>query len=401
SSLAEKQQQERSGVSKDRQRAIITALWEKWPYNPQLFVRDLEHAGYILACGRDAAEKSGKPQPPRYVVVDRAGETHALARQIAGVRTKEIKAYLARDYPLDQLPDVEQAKTRQLEAIAKIPDPREPEKTRQPQEPPRDTRAEDLASRQQERRAPLLAELTEADARHEKERAALAGLHLSENRGILTERAMHQPGPLRAFVLRITGFSMLIGAKHRREDAARAKAQALQAEALKGRHDRELADIERRLSALDAIDARESLSLATALKREAFQRALAPHDRRDLIAEIGRMVEIEPDIIEPVATPPVSAPEVKPAFTRAGPASTPARDDTRTPFGKLKGLFNLVRDTVVPPVKPEFQKAADPVPEKPVDTCGDSALDRARRAAAEIRRREQEHKSRDRDSGRD
>ena len=100
--------------------------------------------------------------------------------------------------------------------------------------------------------------------------------------------------------MRITGFKMLIGLKHRREDAVRAKAQAAQKEALEDRHDRELKDIARRERALDAIDAREKFSLETTLRREAFQKSIALPARRPPAPAL------QPEF-ENAATPPLAA----------------------------------------------------------------------------------------------
>jgi hypothetical protein len=84
-SLAEKQQEERSGITKEERRAAITAVWRKTKTGAA-FVRALEESGYYLARGDRRS----------YVVVDGAGEIHSLSRQIEGATTTDIKARLAR-----------------------------------------------------------------------------------------------------------------------------------------------------------------------------------------------------------------------------------------------------------------------------------------------------------------
>ena len=64
----------------------------------EAFRAALSQKGYILAKG----DRRG------FVVIDRYGDVHSLARQIEGVKTRELKAKLA---PLaDQLPTVDQAR---------------------------------------------------------------------------------------------------------------------------------------------------------------------------------------------------------------------------------------------------------------------------------------------------
>ena len=83
SNYQEKQQQERSGVSREECMQAITAVWQQHK-DPHAFVKALEETGYHLARG-----DSG-----RYVVIDHAGEVHSLPRQIEGVRSNEVKAFL-------------------------------------------------------------------------------------------------------------------------------------------------------------------------------------------------------------------------------------------------------------------------------------------------------------------
>ena len=95
-----------TSVPKEDRMAAITAVWYEHNEDPHAFVKALEKAGYHLA--RSATERYAGDKG-RYVVIDLAGEVHPLAREIEGVRTKQIKAFLGADYPLDKLPDVETA----------------------------------------------------------------------------------------------------------------------------------------------------------------------------------------------------------------------------------------------------------------------------------------------------
>src|SRR5690606_10309465 len=78
--FAEKAMAEASGITPEQRRRTITALFRSSD-SGEAFRAGLERAGYVLAQGERRA----------YVVVDRAGHVHALARQIDGVKTKDVK----------------------------------------------------------------------------------------------------------------------------------------------------------------------------------------------------------------------------------------------------------------------------------------------------------------------
>ena len=103
--LAERQQKERNGVSKEQRMADIATCWRETG-NALAFVQALEAKGYFIARGDQRA----------FVVVDLHGEVHSLSRQLSGVaKSKELKERLA-SLPLEALPDIagaqEQAKRK-------------------------------------------------------------------------------------------------------------------------------------------------------------------------------------------------------------------------------------------------------------------------------------------------
>jgi hypothetical protein len=102
-SRSEQQQGERAALSPAERKAQITALWERSD-SGQAFTAALDDAGYVLAQG----DRRG------LVIVDEAGEIHALARQIKGAKTREVEARL--DH-IDKaaLPDVTAALAMQME----------------------------------------------------------------------------------------------------------------------------------------------------------------------------------------------------------------------------------------------------------------------------------------------
>ncbi len=86
-SRSELRQEERTGIKAKTVRADVTAAYQASD-GPEAFVSALHDKHYVLARGdrRD------------YVVVDRAGGIHSLARRIEGVNAAELRAFMA---PLD------------------------------------------------------------------------------------------------------------------------------------------------------------------------------------------------------------------------------------------------------------------------------------------------------------
>jgi Relaxase/Mobilisation nuclease domain len=347
SNLAERQQEERTGTSKAERMAAIREAWDKSVDGPS-FVRALEERGYVLARG----DKRG------HVVIDRAGEVHSLSRQLGkDITAKMMRERLGPDYASDKLPDIETVRDRRKDAARE----NTPEPARDLETAPVDDRREKLEQSQAERRAPLADDREKTLARHAREREALTELHASENRGILSARAFRQPQGLRAFLMRITGFKMLIGLKHRREDTVRAKSQTAEMRALEDRHRRELKAIGRRDRALDAIDAREKFSLKTLLRREAFQKL----------------------IILPVRKP-VQAQPLTPAFERA---ADPRLAATGTDGGSVRAVFNRLSGAFSLPKT--FNRAADPAaPAQSADDPVNPRLELARRLRDELLRQQ-------------
>ncbi len=274
--LGEKQQQERSGISKQQRRAQITKLWSENP-NARSFVKALEANGYFLARGDRRA----------YVVVDMYGEIHSLSRQLDGVKAKEMKARLGTAYDPERLPEAvtaqkwasdkrealllqtqkqkaEEQKRTSLEkraAAAKETSPR---------------RRDDLASTHAARRAGLDTKKQQLAQRHDAERRALADLQSSRNAEIARQRSARQPKGVIALLARVTGYDALTTYRQKRHDRKMEEEFKAQKDALGRRHAREMEDFKHRERGLTSLEKRERRSLETALRREAFRRIAAP-----------------------------------------------------------------------------------------------------------------------------
>jgi len=273
--LAEKQQQERTGITKDGRMAEIAACWTATKTGSE-FVRAMEDKGYYLARGDTG----------RYVVIDLYGEIHSLYRQIEGVKSAEVKERLV-GYPLDQQRDVESARAyasqklqerqkalengsqeaiggrqadgenllKQAEAAAGI-----------------EKRSTVLHERQAARRAELDAHRADLYARQFRERGALREMQAAGKEGVQTSRTERQPKGLAAFLTRITGVGRLVSWVQTKADAKREAAHKHQTQTLLRHHERELKEMDRHYLALHRLEVRENRSASTAALREGYRK---------------------------------------------------------------------------------------------------------------------------------
>lgn len=105
-SRSELRQEDRTGIRGRDVKAEVTKIFQSSD-NAEAFKAGLEERGYLLAQGdrRD------------FVVVDRAGGTHSLARRIDGVRAADLREFMS-TIDRDGLPTADQAKRMQLERRA-------------------------------------------------------------------------------------------------------------------------------------------------------------------------------------------------------------------------------------------------------------------------------------------
>lgn len=276
--LAEKQQQERTGIPKPERMADIATCWRETG-NGAAFIAAMEGKGYFLAYGgqRD------------YVVLDLHGEVHSLSRQLTGTaRPKEMRQRLI-DHPAKELPDIatmqaflEQKRRDAVRAAVaqKEPAPSEVELRRQ-----------DLKTLQKERRDDLDHIRLNLIGLHMTEREGLKAAHESEDTGVASARLKKQPKGIMAFLARVTGIKLIVAAREQKQDKARAAEHKQQAETLARTHDRELSDMDRRYNELSQVEARENRSADMALKREEFQLLLKKQPARVLKPEFDRAAQ--------------------------------------------------------------------------------------------------------------
>ncbi len=253
SDLTDKQQEERSGITKEEHRALITEAW-RITADGAGFARSLETRGYILARGDKRA----------YVVVDKAGEVHSLARRIEGVKAAAVKDRLAKSHPLDALPSVEDAKQQVQQQRQGIVRPQAPA------EPADADRRTALKAAQARRRQQLLDQRKTAETRHAAERTTLA-VFQEQRRTVANDAPLP---PLQGFAGFVQRFRAQLSDRQ-------------QLRLLDRRQKAELKDYARQERSLAVLEAREQRSLDTHLRRDDFRRFATVSRRFEALA--GRL----------------------------------------------------------------------------------------------------------------
>lgn len=249
-SLAEKAQEEATGITPEPRQAEITAAYEQSD-NAEAFRAALEQKGYVLAKG----DRRGM------VVVDKFGGVHSLTRYVKGHKAGEIKKKLA---PLtaEQLPSVDQAK----ELAARRAQAQADRQREQDQEQSESRRqAEDaLAKNQIDRRLELTQAEQELLTRQQAERLALHAAQKSESRGML----FRVRSAVADLIKRTPGLRSVLSHIQKKTHLDPKDRHELERDALARRHGREKLDIERRRRMLARVEKRELRSLENAMRRE-------------------------------------------------------------------------------------------------------------------------------------
>ncbi|WP_052341656.1 relaxase/mobilization nuclease domain-containing protein [Salinarimonas rosea] len=271
---AELAQAELSGLDATHRRAEITAAYEGSD-SAQSFVDALWERGYQLARG----DKRG------FVVVDRAGQVHSLARQVNGARAKDVQARLSPLTP-DDLPTVKETRERIRQEIEDeaLDHHRAPHVKRSPEE---------LKARQAERRGKLLAERQELELRQRQERMSL---HTAQKKEAERPFARAASAVLALFG-RVPVLRSVLAPLYRNTNLNMAERHRLEEEALSRRYGRENANLVRREQALGRVEARENRSLARDQRRVAQHEEL--QQRKAAGEKLGQVAENAADVTRP------------------------------------------------------------------------------------------------------
>ena len=338
--LGEKQQQERTGITKAERRADIANCWTATT-NGAAFVHALESKGYFLARG-DARD---------YVVIDAYGEVHSLSRQLSGVAKKKEMTDRLADYPPDKQRDIESARVYAREKLqerqkaqettgAKATEGNKQEPSRS-EAAPVEQRTSALHPRQQQRRADLDKQRLDLHARQFRERAALRDMQADHHAEVAAERQQKQPKGLAAFLTRVTGIGRFVAWAQDKADRKRETAHRHETDALLRRHTRELKEMDRHYGALDRLEARENRAAAYAGMREEYRKlrarsfALKPEFEKAMArqepAETSGGGSKAPGLFNRLASGiGLTKGDLQAAFERATAGKTVRKEDTET-----------------------------------------------------------------------
>jgi hypothetical protein len=338
-SLYEKRQQDKTGLTKEERVKQVTDAWRRSD-SPRAFVRALEELGYVLATGK-------RP----YVLVDLYGEMNALPKLIddRAVRTKDIRAFLERDFPLQSLPSVDEAKALVAQHRQAIEDFKKAQGQADRLDALKRIQAERrgvLESGQAAMRARHALERDNLDARQRAQRQELQAKHDAATQHVQDQRGGRRTAGLVAILGRVSGFNAIRRQfdKHRdkrrqerfdEEFHALDEPQAREQLELQRRHEAQNLDMDRRLRALAQVEERELQSLEIAIVKEqrvktrargggnrmpALTLDLKPHGRRDVAMKAKNRHGGRAALDEATKTPPETPKKtlsLREDFTRA------------------------------------------------------------------------------------
>ncbi len=267
-SLYEKDQERQTGIAKEQRMADVTEAWRRSD-NAKAFVRALEERGYILC--------AGDKRP--YVLVDLYGQMNALPKLIAdkAVRTKDIVAFLEKDFPPESLPTVDEARALAAQHRQAQEDfarsQREAGKLDALKQAQAERRRQAVADRAALAAGQKIESFTLAEAQR-LQRLALKRAYVRELRRVHDARKEARPTGLAAFLGRVTGVNLVIRQVQRYRDTKRWEAYRTERGALVDRqradaatqaqrHKLQAFDADRAIRALDQVDQRELKSFET------------------------------------------------------------------------------------------------------------------------------------------
>ena len=332
-SLYEQHQQRSTGLTKEQRMEQVTDAWRASD-NAQAFVQALAKQGYILATGN-------RP----YVLVDLYGEMNALPKLIddKNVRTKDIRAFLEKDFPQQSLPGVEDARALAAQHRKALEDHKSHEqkadaiaalkKTQAQRRQKLEQQYKELNGKQQKQR-------DRQQREHRQMRDSQRATYFAAKAQIKDKRTQYRPTGLAAFLGRISGVDAARRAIQRFQDRQRLKAQIEARQQLT----REQEWQRRELQKQQALQAAE-------LARQ--ERALSQIDKKELYA-------LEQTLIAEQRIAARGGSGKIPAIRTGQEAAQPkkARPRQRNAFAEELAKAAMGARQNAPKVKEEFEKAA-------------------------------------------
>ncbi|MEQ8694477.1 MAG: relaxase/mobilization nuclease domain-containing protein [Gammaproteobacteria bacterium] len=338
-SLYEKYQQDSTGLTKEQRMDLVTELWRGSDSAPA-FVQALGQNGYMLATGK-------RP----YVLVDVYGDTQALPKLINDkrVRTKDVKAFLAKDFPPESLPSVEDAKKltadhrKSMEAFETARAEVRKDDEIQLREAQRRKAVLEKIKRMKQRQ---LDEKRKLEAALKQQRMKLKNRHLKDAKRTRLQREKVVAKGLPAFLGRVTGMDKVMRQVRRFRDRARyerykkdsrtlSAAQGVEVANLRERHRMQLLDIRREVRSVDKVEKREVKSRKLARLKEARTKQRGRSDIEHMPAIDKKRYDAVRAKVKPVG-------RAKEGQEKLSDRGTPARrnlDQWRGGMARLSDMF--------------------------------------------------------------
>ncbi len=303
-SYNELEQQRRTGLTLDDHKGAVTQAWQQSD-NASSFVQALAEQGYILAKGRRD-----------YLIVDFYGGHYSAPKLIndKAVKIKDVRAFLEKDFPLDHLPELDDAKKlvaehrKQIEQFGKDEsfedDLKELKSSHQ-------DRAKKLGEEKQLLAYRQSALKVEQQAKHRGERDRLRMAHLGEQRAIRLGRYKNRPTGLAEFLGRISGINLIRKKLHHYQDAQQLKTYRHKQTELKDkqRHDDktlilrlslQAREIERKVTVLRQVDKRELQSLYKEHKRDQRIKQRGKHNEMPSLERLAGLENVAVNVRDKV-----------------------------------------------------------------------------------------------------
>lgn len=327
--LYERAQQNATGLSKADHKAQVTEAW-RHSDDARSFVQALSEKGYILATGK-------RP----YVLVDLYGGMHALSKLIddKAVKTKDIRAYLEKDFPEDSLPSVEEAEALAAKHRKLLERPAAEERLA--------LKLAELKHAQQLRRLAVEQQAGLLNEQHRKDRERLMLAQQQECRALMRRQAGEigaiksrryetRATGLAGFLGKVTGIAAVHRAVHRYQDGklleaqrrARAdltKHQESEKKALAVRQAVQDKEMDRQTRALQRLEKREVDSLKRDELRDQRKRDRGPENEMPAL------------LLPPQPEKSGWVPDVANAFEKASVMSGKPVPDVREEFREAAG----------------------------------------------------------------
>jgi Relaxase/Mobilisation nuclease domain len=263
----EQAQLRQTGISKADHMRQVTEAWQQSD-DARAFVQALAERGYLLATGK-------KP----YVLVDLYGNVNTLPKLIDDktVRTADIRAFLAPDFPVESLPTVEEAEQLVAEhrkvVERSLSEDRYADKLAALQQGQQERRA--AIERASSRLAVRQKQLRDSQQQeHRAQRDAVRHSYRQTAREVRAMRDRDRPTGLAAFLGKVCGIDLVRKAVHRHQDTQRLKTYRAETRDIKVQQQQEARALEVRLKLQSQDMTRKEAALTRVERRElsAFMR---------------------------------------------------------------------------------------------------------------------------------